>query len=321
MARAAAVRAVIAVCAVVALAAPAFARDGAVEAGPQFAAPTTADGIGRVVAPVFVNGQGPYRFIVDTGANRSTLSPRLARALGIDVAGAPRQLVHGVTGAEPAPTVRLDELRAGRLARQNVEASVVANRIHANADGMLGADHVAGARLVIDFRRDRIELLSSSPTPHPSTFVLPAQMRFGRLPLVSVRIGGVLAKAVIDTGAERSLGNSMLRTMLLRERTRLISEGMTTVYGAVGPDAEAELVWAPRLTIGGVRIQRLPILFGDTHFFRLWSLENEPALLIGMDVLGQLDTLVIDYRRREVQFRLRTGRPGLDNRAKASRLD
>lgn len=303
-----------------ALCASARAADVAADDGPHYATPTTADSIGRVVAPVFVNGQGPYRFVVDTGANRSTLSPHLARALAIDLASAPKALVHGVTGSEPAPYVRVGEMRFGRLTRQGIDMPVVSNRIHANADGMLGADAMAGGRLIVDFKRDRIELAVSGPPPHSSFFVMPAQMRFGRLPLVTVRVGRVSAKAVIDTGAERSLGNPMLRAMLLREHAHLPSDGFTTVYGAVGPNAQAELLWAPRLMLSSVRIGKLPILFADTHFFRFWQLENEPALLIGMDVLGQLDTLIIDYRRREVQFRLRTGRPGVNSRSKGSRL-
>ena len=31
----------------------------------------------------------------------------------------------------------------------------------------------------------------------------------------------------------------------------------------------------------------------------------EPAMLIGMDALGLLDTLIIDYRRHELQIRMR----------------
>jgi predicted aspartyl protease len=282
--------------------------------------PTTPDSIGRVSAPVFINGQGPFRFVVDTGANRSVLSPRLAARLSIDASHAPRQLVHGVTGAEPAPIVAVGEIRVGRLARRGVDLPVLSNRIHANADGMLGADQLRGGRLVIDFERDRIELFTSSARAPARSVVMPAQMKFGQLPMVSARLGHVAVKAVIDTGAERSIGNGALQRALVSQRTRLEREGMTTVYGAVGPDAQAELVWAPRLVFGGLRIERLPILFADTHFFRLWSLEDEPALLIGMDVLGQVDALVIDYRRREVAIRLPGGNPGVNKRAKASRL-
>lgn len=294
----------------------------AADGGPLFATPTTADVIGRVVAPVYVNGQGPFRFMVDTGANRSVLSPHLAQRLAIDVTTAPHQLVHGVTGAEDAPVVNAGELRFGRVVRRGLAMPVLSNHIHANTDGMLGADQMVGARLTIDFRHDRIEISDDAQRAAPSTYtVMPAQMRFGQLPLVTARIGRVNVRAVIDTGAERSIGNSALRRALEANRARLQSEGMTWVSGAVGADALAELVWAPHLELAGVAIERLPILFADTHFFSIWDLEEEPALLIGMDVLGQLDALVIDYRRKQVSFRMPpAANVGVDLHGKASRL-
>jgi hypothetical protein len=33
---------------------------------------------------------------------------------------------------------------------------------------------------------------------------------------------------------------------------------------------------------------------------------KEPGLLIGMDIIGLMDTVVIDYRRRELHIRPRT---------------
>ncbi len=294
------------------VAGPARAAD---DLAPDFAIPTTADGVGRVMAPVYVNGQGPFRFVVDTGANRSVLSPRLAAQLLIDTKGAPQQLVHGVTGAEPAPIVPVGALRVGRLTRNALDLPVLSNRLHAGADGTLGADHLSAGRLIIDFREDRISLLSSSaPTP-PGYVAITTQMRFGQLPLVWARIGNVNVRAVVDTGAERSVANGALRRLLEANRTRLAREGMQLFYGAVGPEAVAELVWAPRLTIGGIRVERMPILFADTHIFRMWGLENEPALLLGMDVIGQFDAIVIDYRRRLVSVRLPRVNPGAGRRA------
>ena len=46
------------------------------------------------------------------------------------------------------------------------------------------------------------------------------------------------------------------------------------------------------------------ITFGDMSIFEHWGMTREPAILIGMDTLGLLDTLIIDYRRRELQLRL-----------------
>ncbi|KAF0176689.1 MAG: peptidase A2A, partial [Caulobacteraceae bacterium] len=130
-----------------------------------YAAPTTRDGIGRIMAPVWLNGQGPFLFIVDTGANRTVLAPETARALGIDANGAARAVVHGVTGSESAPLARVRELRVGRIVRRDVEMPVVSSRIHAAADGMLGADNLAGTRLTVDFRRNRIDIAEAGPMP------------------------------------------------------------------------------------------------------------------------------------------------------------
>ena len=45
--------------------------------------------------------------------------------------------------------------------------------------------------------------------------------------------------------------------------------------------------------------------FADMRIFEYWKLTDEPALLIGMDALGLLDVLIIDYRRNELQLRMR----------------
>ena len=47
------------------------------------------------------------------------------------------------------------------------------------------------------------------------------------------------------------------------------------------------------------------MLTGDMFIFDKWNMEKEPALLIGMDVIGSLDTLIIDYRMRELHMRAR----------------
>ena len=42
---------------------------------PRFAAPTLRDRIGRIWAPVLINGRGPYRLVLDTGATHSAIIP------------------------------------------------------------------------------------------------------------------------------------------------------------------------------------------------------------------------------------------------------
>ena len=44
-------------------------------AEPRFVARTTRDRIGRIWAPVTIDGKGPFRLVLDTGANHSAVIP------------------------------------------------------------------------------------------------------------------------------------------------------------------------------------------------------------------------------------------------------
>jgi hypothetical protein len=44
--------------------------------------------------------------------------------------------------------------------------------------------------------------------------------------------------------------------------------------------------------------------------FQHWKMTQTPALLIGMDILGLLDTLIIDYKRSELQVLRRSAAAG-----------
>jgi hypothetical protein len=45
------------------------------------------------------------------------------------------------------------------------------------------------------------------------------------------------------------------------------------------------------------------VTFGDLEVFRHWRLDAEPAILLGIDVLGTAAALMVDYRRHEVRPR------------------
>ena len=65
-------------------------------------------------------------------------------------------------------------------------------------------------------------------------------------------------------------------------------------------------VWAnlPDVELIGLKVRRLTAVAADAPVFNLWGLANTPAMLVGMDILTQVETLVIDYARREVELRM-----------------
>jgi hypothetical protein len=56
--------------------------------------------------------------------------------------------------------------------------------------------------------------------------------------------------------------------------------------------------------MGGLTINGVHIVFGDMYLFQHWHMTDKPVLLLGMDLLGSFDTLIIDYRLHELQIRL-----------------
>ena len=64
-------------------------------------------------------------------------------------------------------------------------------------------------------------------------------------------------------------------------------------------------VATPSLALGEIMVRNAAMTFADFAIFEHWKMTREPAMLIGMDVLGLLDTLIIDYRRKELQVKLR----------------
>lgn len=286
-----------------------------VEPEPEFAAPTTLDRVGRVVAPVEIDGRGPFRFILDTGANRSAISQRTAQRLLLPLDLDAAVSVHGMTGTAVMPTTLVRTLRAGDLVFENQRLPVLPDGVFADVDGILGIDCLQEARVEIDFARDRVTIRRSpSRRAAAGRLVVPADLRHGGLLLVQGRVGRVRVKAILDTGAERSLGNEALRAALAAQKREPDTLFVHTVMGATPQLALGTAFVAPAIDLGGARLTNLTVTFGDLHVFNVWSLLGEPALVIGMDLLGTLENFSVDYPRREFHLKTREA-PGGRSRA------
>jgi len=115
-------------------------------------------------------------------------------------------------------------------------------------------------------------------------------------------VGSIRAKAIIDTGAQGTVGNLMLRDALMRHPPRNAAHediiGVTLDVQGGDYLPLPDIAFGDHLTVKGVRVT-----FGDMYLFQKWGLTQEPALTIGMDLLGTFDVMVIDYARRELQVR------------------
>jgi predicted aspartyl protease len=268
---------------------------------PRYVAPTTRDGIGRIWAPVLIDGRGPFRLVLDTGATRSALIPRVAEQLGLETRPNGAR-VRGVTGTAVVPTVKVRSLEFGELRVDDVTLPIV-NDVFGGADGVLGGDGLRDKRIVIQFRKDRIDIARSRKQTAPEGFsVVSLDYVQARGLRAQVMVGPVATLAIIDTGGQATVGNLALHEALARRRGQLdpFDDAIIGVTEDVQP---AMRVRIPSIVAGELIVRRAEIRFADLHIFEHWNLTARPALLIGMDVLGRLDTLILDYRREEMQVK------------------
>lgn len=270
---------------------------------PRYVAPTLRDRIGRIWAPVTIDGKGPLRLVLDTGASRSALTPAALNKLGIQPDLDRMVLLRGTTGSARVPTVRVGQVEIGDLLAER-QTMVVVDDAFGGADGVLATTALRDRRILADFRRDRIEITRSSGERAPPGFTtLRIKLLDRHVPWVEAMVGGVRVKAVIDTGAQSTIGNLALRDALLAKR-REVDPREEGVIGVTGDLQEGRSMAAPAIQLDKIMVRRARINFVDLHIFQRWQLRDEPAMLLGMDVIGVLDTVILDYRRRELQVRL-----------------
>jgi predicted aspartyl protease len=263
---------------------------------------TRTDLIGRLLVPVTINGQGPFRFVLDTGANRSVLTPQLAAHLGLPVSTTNRLTMTGVTGSASVPTVAVDWIKVGDVELRDVQLPVAAG-LSPDVSGTLGVDALPDTRVLLDFTNRRIQIRKAHRESLRDGFSrIPGQCRFQRLLTVRATVGRISVRAVVDTGSQFTLGNLALRTKLGFPE-QLDPVRTTDVIGETLERQKGERRPVPVVRVGNLQSPAPSFIFGDFHVFKLWRLEADPAIVMGMDMMGSLDQLVIDYQRCEIEVR------------------
>lgn len=256
----------------------------------------------RMTAPVKLGAAGPFQFLVDTGSDRTAISRELASLLGL--APGKKALLHSSTGQSEVAMVVVPELTLSRKAVRDI-ASPLLDRMHIGADGILGIDSLRAQRVSFDFRSQTMSI-SSGRAPvagreEEGAIIVRARRREGRLMIADVTADGQRLKAIIDTGSDVSVGNAALRRRLAgKGKIQILGPiELVSVTGAILP---GEIAIVRELEIGGITLQDLALVFADAHTFRVLDLDDEPAMLLGMDALRSFDKVSIDFASKKLRF-------------------
>jgi predicted aspartyl protease len=261
---------------------------------------------GHLSIAVMVNGRGPFRFVVDTGADRSVLADTTAAALGLPSQGA--VMLAGIVRTIRTETAKVGSLAFGEQIHRDLTLPIV-SRSQLQADGYLGLDVLDGRRVVLDFAAHKLIVTEPLPVlysvyPAPDIHVLPAQGNGGHLRAARCSIDRHPVAAFIDTGAESSMGNEALYRALLADNPDISSHATIALTGLTGGTAIGRLIAPREAQLGRIGLTNCPIAIADLQVFEIWGLADRPALVIGMNWLRRFKRVSVDYGRRELRFEI-----------------
>lgn len=263
---------------------------------------TDGDGHGRLTVPVRIGKDGPYDFLIDTGAERTVLARGLADRLGLVPSG--RATMIGVAGSLAVDLVDVAEVRLGSRTFYDLSAPLLEGR-HIGADGIIGLDGLRKQRVLIDFKRNIIAVDDARELGGNRGFeiVVRARRRGDQLIMANALVDGVKTDVVIDTGAQSTIGNRALQRALTRRR----APEPTSLTSVTGQQIPAELVFARKVSIGHLDLTEMPVVFADSPPFERLNLSEKPALLLGMGQLRAFQRVAIDFETRKILFDLPPG--------------
>jgi len=261
----------------------------------------------RMTVPVTIGGGGPFRFVVDTGSERTVLSQELAATLGL--AAGRRVRVTAMSGTVPVSTVIVPDIVVGapkagaQMTGARIEAPVLFER-HLGASGLVGIDTLQGKAVEIDFARNVMTVFPATRRTRREYFgrddiVIRAKNLLGQLVVTDAQYGGRKIRVVIDTGSVVSMGNIALQRLVAKS-----SGPMTTVrlLSVTGAELEAQYNVVTGVKVGEIKLANLPIAFSDAAPFARLGLADRPALLLGMDALHLFGQVRIDFANRELHL-------------------
>lgn len=255
----------------------------------------------RWTIPVTIMGEGPFDFLVDTGAQATVLSKDLADQLQLFDRDSATLI--GMASTRPVETTLVPDFAFGSRTLTIRTAPLLEGSNIGGADGILGLDSLQDQKLVIDFEHGEMHVADSFDDGSGAAsydIVVRARERLGQLIIHRARIDGVNTAVIIDTGAMGSFGNLALRDRLNRRRT-LDDATMTDVNGV---QISGELRVARRLTMDRVQLNNFAIAFADSPTFHALGLVDRPAMVLGMTELRIFRRVAIDFSSQRVLFDL-----------------
>ncbi|MGH6828738.1 MAG: retroviral-like aspartic protease family protein [Rhizomicrobium sp.] len=268
---------------------------------------------GRISTDVFVNGKGPFNFVLDTASSRTMLFEHLRKVLRINPSEGALLKVYAMNNIGTAVPVKPRDLTLDNLTISGLTLGVLPDEGAApeggeSADGILGMDALSHYFLVMDHNTLQLKLLdpedpaadvyrqwpSAELEPHHAedtdiTFWW-VRARFGRQPVT----------ALLDTGSGITMLNWDAAERLGLNRAKFeqapVPEELRDALGTIEPVVRLAGI---TIALDGHSFPHQTAIIANARVFNYFGLQNRPAAIIGPALL-RYNSLAIDFGKRRL---------------------
>jgi predicted aspartyl protease len=275
--------------------------------------PYRIDGNGRVSTDVFINGKGPFSFIVDTASSRTMLFEHLRQQLGLKASGPGLLKVYAMNNVGTATPVKPQEMRLANKRFTDLTMGVLPDDVHPpegtlGADGILGMDTLSQYFLAMDHDTLRLKLMDpADPAANifrqwPSEHLTSHRMKDSDITLwwLDAEFGGKTVTALLDMGSGITMINWNAAEKLGLYRSRFADEKVPEmVRDALGTTEPVVVIKELTISLGRRNFPVESVLVANAAVFRFFGLDGKAAAIIGPAIL-RTNSLAIDFGRRRI---------------------
>jgi predicted aspartyl protease len=211
-----------------------------------------------VEVPVFINGRGPFEFLLDTGTETSLIDPALAHDLALSASD--QLTLYTPNGEKTLTRAFLPTVTLGTVSGSNLEVLVDRPESFAALDpklrGILGQNFLAQFNLLLDYKQQLVTLFAGpSPDEAITGTHIPFLLEHGRPLLIAKGSNGADLHLLLDSG-------SSSLWLFTRGASGFLSDpaGRNAAMQTAAKATSAVRGMVASLSLGDIRLRNVPAL-------------------------------------------------------------
>ena len=260
---------------------------------------------GQYVINTHVNGQGPFRFMIDTGASRTSIFEKTSEQLGLANSGHAERSISGMISTELRPVIQVESLSFANVKFKQHDIIILEDwpktgTPHQQIDGILGMDVLNNLILSVTHKDGHLKIRQNGKVSQRSVrrwakFSFEANPYPGKdygLMFTNTKVGQLYIPTMFDTGSGFTAlsWNIVEGGKLGKEKRRLKEEWV--VQGAVGDFKPTMRIVLDKFIVDGLIFRRQTLLVMDFDKLPINGYGQYPMVIVGVDVLGDYDFIL-----------------------------